>query len=326
MARPPSTSLTPAQRRVLNTVLKREGLQLPNFVSDLVAELSLKAESSLGPTLQRMARLGVILLQGGGIQGRQRLVVATHKGRLLSSLAAGATLENENGRDSPQESFLHTHLFSHAPPRPSILPLLGTIPAGPLEEVITQQDAAFETVSVNELLRHRPGDFLLRIKGESMVGDGILNGDLVLLRPGVEIQQGEIAAVVWSGSGAECEATLKRVFKQSPSNPSRGPSNPSRGSSNPSGGPSNPSRGSSNPSGGSSNPGEGRAAPFHEITPEAEEAEIENQLLLRASNPAYADILLPASSVRIAGVFRGLIRPEAPPSSSHRNAQPGGSQ
>ena len=181
-----------------------------------------------------------------------------------------------------------------------------------MEEVIAQQDAAFESVSVNELLKHRPGDFLLRIKGESMVGDGILNGDLVLLRPGVEIQQGEIAAVVWSGSGAECEATLKRVFKQSPSNPS--------------GGPSNPSRGSSNPSGGSSNPGEGRAAPFHEITPEAEEAEIENQLLLRASNPAYADILLPASSVRIAGVFRGLIRPEAPPSSSHRNAQPGGSQ
>lgn len=321
MARPPSTSLTPAQRRVLNTVLKREKLQLPNFVSDLVEELSLKAESSLGPTLRRMARLGVILLQGGGIQGRQRLVVPTPKGRILSSLAGGANLENENeneySRGSSRESFLHTHLFSHTPPRPSILPLLGTIPAGPLEEVIAQQDAAFESVSVNELLKHRPGDFLLRIKGESMVGDGILNGDLVLLRPGVEIQQGEIAAVVWSGSGAECEATLKRVFKK--------PASPRKRQSTPGGDSSNPGGGSSNPSGGSSNPSGGGTASSRKIGPETEEAEIENQVLLRASNPAYADILLPASSVKIAGVFRGLIRPEAPPGSSHRNALPGGS-
>ena len=33
-----------------------------------------------------------------------------------------------------------------------------------------------------------------------------------------------------------------------------------------------------------------------------------DEVLLRASNPAYEDMIFPAESVRIAGVFRGLIR------------------
>lgn len=271
MARPPSSTLSLAQRRVLDAVLKRERLQLPNFVSDLVAELALKAESSLGPTLQRMARLGVILLQGGGVQGRQRLVIATPKGRLL----CGSPAEESHAEPFPP---LGTGAATPAP----MLPLLGTIPAGPLSEVIARQEASFEAVSVEGLLRHRAGDFLLRIRGDSMVGDGVFDGDLVLLRPGIEVQQGEIAAVIWSGSGAECEATLKRVFRKPP-------------------------------------PGLPKGAFATGTEPVAEDASRDpqesvrdgdtgEQILLRASNPAYPDMWLPAYSVRIAGVFRGLIR------------------
>lgn len=260
MARPTSSTLSPAQRRVLDAVLKRERLQLPNFVSDLVAELALRAESSLGPTLQRMARLGVILLQGGGARGRQRLVVATPKGRLLCGLSE----ENSLGAISHRT-------MADAPAAVRLLPLLGSIPAGPLTEVIARGETPFEAVSLEDLLRHRPGDFLLRITGDSMVGDGIFEGDLVLLRPGVEVQQGEIAAVLWSGSGAECEATLKRVFRKPPS-PRPSPPTPST-----------------------------------HTTAQEEECN-EGKIVLRASNPAYPDLVLPAGSVRIAGVFRGLVR------------------
>ena len=264
MARPTSSTLSSAQRRVLDAVLKRERLQLPNFVSDLVAELALRAESSLGPTLQRMARLGVILLQGGGARGRQRLVVATPKGRLLCGLSG----ENSDGAIS------HTSTTG-APASLRLLPLLGTIPAGPLTEVIARGETPFEAVCVEDLLRHRPGDFLLRITGDSMVGDGIFEGDLVLLRPGVEVQQGEIAAVLWSGSGSECEATLKRVFKKPPA------------------------------------PNQSTPSP----TTQGEES-TEGKILLRASNPAYPDLVLPAGGVRIAGVFRGLVRSGSKPSNT----------
>jgi len=42
-----------------------------------------------------------------------------------------------------------------------------------------------------------------------MLGDGILPGDLVLLRPDIEVGQGEIAAV---HARDEYEGTLKHVF------------------------------------------------------------------------------------------------------------------
>jgi repressor LexA len=248
MARTPSTSLTNAQKRVLEAVLKREKRELPNFVSDLVADLALKAESSLGATLQRMARLGVIVLQGGGVQGRQRLVVPTEKGRLLCS-------------SSPPSKDWGTGRV----PLGRRLPLLGFIPAGPLEEVISSGDDWGECVEMHELLQHREGDFLLRIKGDSMVGDGIFEDDLVLLRPGVELQQGEIAAVIAKGVGGDCDATLKHVFRR--------PGATDSGAKN-----------------------------------GTEDGTGHGEVLLRASNPAYADILLPAESVQIAGVFRGLIR------------------
>ena len=84
MPRPTSSILSTSQHRILDCVLRRELLRKPNFISDLVADLGLRNESSLTPTLKRMERLGVLEIQGGGTKGRQRLIVSTEKGRLLS--------------------------------------------------------------------------------------------------------------------------------------------------------------------------------------------------------------------------------------------------
>lgn len=240
MPRPLLSSLSAAHRRVLEAVLRREAQRQPNFISELLQELGLKTRSGLGPTLHRMERLGVIEIQGGGAKGRQRLVVSTAKGRLLGAAGTGGGT------------------FPAATPYPYLrpLPILGAIPAGPLEEVIAQADT--ESVGIDAVLRSRAGDFLLRIKGDSMVGDGILEGDLVLLRPGVEAHPGEIAAVIATGAGGDCEATLKRIFWRR----------------------------------------QGKSVP----------PALADEVVLRASNPAYEDLVFPASSIRIAGVFRGLVR------------------
>ncbi len=94
------------------------------------------------------------------------------------------------------------------------LPVLGSIQAGALTAAIAEPEEILE-----EVLPHQPGDFLLRVRGDSMVGDGILPGDLVLLRPGVDPAQGEIAAVQVGGeegeyAGGDYEATLKRVYRE----------------------------------------------------------------------------------------------------------------
>ena len=224
MARPILHSLSTAQKRVLEALVLLEKKGEPGFVIALVNALGLKAESSLTQTLQRMERNGFLLLAGGGARGRQRLVQLSAKGRLQINAPAGGG-----------------GLF---------LPLLGRIPAGPLEEAIQQGG---QPVSVSELLRARPGDFLLEVKGDSMTGDGILEGDRVLLRPEVQLESGEIAAVL---VGPDHEATLKRVH----------------------------------------------------LLPGTEASPHGGEVLLRASHPAYPDRRFPAEEVKIAGVFRGLLR------------------
>lgn len=170
------THLTTAQLRIARTlgVWERDGK--PAFVPQLVSAMGFSSESSLTDTLQRMKRNEFVKILGGGAKGRTRLVQLTQKGRLAI------------GRGG--------------------LPVLGEVPAGPLSEAITHLTSILED---DNLLPWQAGDFLLRVKGDSMVGDGILSGDLVLLRPDINIVQGEIAAV----HVRDYEGTLKRVFVES---------------------------------------------------------------------------------------------------------------
>jgi repressor LexA len=86
-------------------------------------------------------------------------------------------------------------------------PVLGTIPAGDLTEVL---DDDAETVRRLEdlvpVLKH--GDYFLRVSGDSMIDVGINPGHLVILRPSLQPKNGDIAATWVEGEGA----TLKFVF------------------------------------------------------------------------------------------------------------------
>jgi repressor LexA len=54
----------------------------------------------------------------------------------------------------------------------------------------------------------RPGDFFLRVVGDSMIDAGLQPGQYVVIRPVLPDRNGEICAVWVDGSGA----TLKRVY------------------------------------------------------------------------------------------------------------------
>ena len=88
------------------------------------------------------------------------------------------------------------------------LPLLGEIPCGPLEEI--PEDHIEGYLSVGDLYKVRDGDFLLKARGDSMVGDGIDEGDYVLIRPQTTCDSGDIAAVVVDYPTGP-RATLKKV-------------------------------------------------------------------------------------------------------------------
>ncbi|HWL50824.1 MAG TPA: LexA family transcriptional regulator [Chthoniobacteraceae bacterium] len=182
MARPRSYTLSPTHRKIAHEIAVIERTGFPALISDLVRKLKLAGSSSLTPTLRIMQRNGYIIISGGGSQGRDQLVRLSPKARL--ALGEGG------------------------------IPVLGAIPAGPLNEAIASTNDVLEPET---LLPHRPGDFFLRVKGDSMINDGILSGDLVLLRPEAELPYGGIAAVLIGSEtdgdfAGECETTLKRVY------------------------------------------------------------------------------------------------------------------
>jgi repressor LexA len=204
-------ALTSAQSRILDAVAQfaRRG-QLAT-VPELVRALGLARESGLTPTLDAIARKGFLSVEGGG-RGGVRYVALTEPGEIASGLA---------------------------------FPLLGEIPAGPLQEA---REEWLDVLRIGDALRTHPGDFFLKVRGHSMKDAGILPGDCVLLRPGVQAANGEICACLIEQDDGSRQATLKKLHL--------------RGS----------------------------------------------QAHLKAANPAVETLIVPAQSVLVAGVFRGLVR------------------
>jgi SOS-response transcriptional repressor LexA len=84
-------------------------------------------------------------------------------------------------------------------------PLLGRVPAGPLAEAIEDSEE-FELADL-----FSPGEhYLLRIRGDSMIEDGIRDGDLAIVRPQSECNDGDVVVTLIDGA----DATVKRLYRQ----------------------------------------------------------------------------------------------------------------
>jgi repressor LexA len=87
------------------------------------------------------------------------------------------------------------------------LPLLGSVAAG--SPVLAEENIE-EYVHVPDIAGGDQGEYLLRVRGESMKDAGILEGDLVVVRPQDTADDGDIV-VAMVGE----EATVKRYFLES---------------------------------------------------------------------------------------------------------------
>jgi repressor LexA len=105
------------------------------------------------------------------------------------------------------------------PARPVGLPIRGAIAAGAPLDLFDEGD--FELLELDALACARPGNrlpqrrevYALRVRGDSMVDDGILDGDYVLVAPSPVPVHARIAVAVRdSANGGRGEATLKWVF------------------------------------------------------------------------------------------------------------------
>ncbi len=89
-------------------------------------------------------------------------------------------------------------------------PVVGEVAAG--QPVYAEQNIERFVTLLEDLLDLREGDFLLRVRGDSMIGAGIYDGDNVVIRPGDgEPLSGEIVLALVPG---ENTATLKRWHRR----------------------------------------------------------------------------------------------------------------
>lgn len=102
------------------------------------------------------------------------------------------------------------------------LPLLGAIAAG--EPLLAVENIEGELPIPQAMLRNNEKAFLLRVKGDSMIEEHILPGDLVVIRPQQTAENGDLVAVLIGE-----EATVKRLRSENgevvllPANPAYEP-------------------------------------------------------------------------------------------------------
>ena len=90
--------------------------------------------------------------------------------------------------------------------RPTGLPLVGQVAAG---EPILAEENVEEYLQVPDVIGGEAGDYILKVRGESMIDAGILQGDYVVVRPADDAANGEIVVAL-----IEDEATVKRFFRE----------------------------------------------------------------------------------------------------------------
>jgi repressor LexA len=86
------------------------------------------------------------------------------------------------------------------------LPLVGQVAAG---QPILAEEHIEEYLEVPEVIGGETGDYILRVKGDSMRDAGILEGDYVVVRPAKDAANGEIVVAL-----LEDEATVKRFYRE----------------------------------------------------------------------------------------------------------------
>jgi repressor LexA len=94
----------------------------------------------------------------------------------------------------------------HALTRPG-LPLVGQVAAG---QPILAEENVEEYIQTPSFAGGEDGEYLLRVRGESMKNVGILEGDLVVVRPQETATDGDIVVALVGE-----EATVKRFFQES---------------------------------------------------------------------------------------------------------------
>ena len=169
------TELTPEQERVLAFIKKsRDKTGAPPTVREIAEALGYKSPNN----------------------ARQHLRLIEQKGflRLFQGKARGIEIVSQAADD------LEPDLDSIG------VPIIGSVAAG---APITAIENIEGYLTLDRTMFRGDDLFALRIRGDSMTGIGVLNGDIVVVKKKQTAENGEVVVVIIDG-----DATLKRFIRQ----------------------------------------------------------------------------------------------------------------
>lgn len=179
----PIEALPPRQREVLRLIVQLSDEHgYPPTLAELAAAMGLRNRMTVHQHVVALKKKGLVHWEPG--LNRSLKVI----GQPVASRQASFS------DDLPDE----------LPARRGV-PLAGTVAAGqPIDAVQTDEYLEIESNYADS------GCFALKIKGDSMIEDGICDGDYVIVKPQPSPQNGDIVVAVLSDGSA----TLKRFYKE----------------------------------------------------------------------------------------------------------------
>lgn len=181
------TALTPRQAAIMNFIIQQVQLKgYPPSVREIGLAVGLQSSSTVHNHLNQLEKKGYIMRDP--TKPRAIMILRDSSGGLLS--------------DEPMDS-----LHSDAPVDEIInLPLIGTVAAG---SPILAEENLEDTISFPMRFVRHDGAFMLKIKGESMIEAGILDGDYIIVAPQKTAINGDVVVAMIDG-----EATCKRYYRE----------------------------------------------------------------------------------------------------------------
>lgn len=180
--------LNPTQRAILSAIAKAAGAGMPPTVRELAEQLDMK-RSTVHYHLQALRRAGY--LTG---EGRHRDIALTDAA-LDASGKSGLRLA---GRPSPGRAARKDE--------PAGIPILGKVAAG--TPILAAENHIGE-LSLGSMFDRKGPLFALEVTGDSMIEDGIREGDYAIVRQQPTATPGD-TVIAMIADGEEGEATIKR--------------------------------------------------------------------------------------------------------------------
>ena len=130
----------------------------------------------------------------------------------LANLERAGLLRRDPTKPRALDLIGHRRVQPAQAPEPEMprLPLLGQIAAG---APLLAEENVEDELAVPEPLG-RKADFLLRVKGESMINAAILDGDIVVVQRAQEARNGEIVVALVGDDESADEATVKTFYRE----------------------------------------------------------------------------------------------------------------